>query len=72
MNLNPFPEIADDFDDDDRVPVTVMLLPAQAARLEVVIADVRDSDPSIDDDDVADALFETGLAFFESMLRIAE
>lgn len=54
---------------DDRVPVTVLLTPGQAARLEVVIADVRGSDASIDDNDVADALFETGLALFETQLR---
>lgn len=68
MNLNPFP----DLDADDRVPVTVMLTPGQAARLEVLTADLRSSDPSIDDDAVADALFDTGLAAFESMLRITE
>lgn len=67
MNLNPFPD-----DDDDSIPVTVMLTPAQAARLEVLTADLRNADPSIDDSDVADALFDTGLAAYEWMLRIVE
>ena len=67
MNLNPFPD-----GEDDSIPVTVMLTPAQAARLEVLTADLRNADPSIDDSDVADALFDTGLAAYESMLRIVE
>lgn len=54
---------------DDRIPVTVMLTPSQSARLEVLIADIRSSDPSIDDNDVADALFETGLATFEHTMK---
>lgn len=54
---------------DDRIPVTVMLTPAQSARLEVLIADIRSSNPSIDDNDVADALFETGLATFETTMK---
>lgn len=57
---------------DERIPVTAMLTPSQSARLEVLIADIRNADPSIADDTVADALFDTGLAAFESMLRITE
>ena len=55
---------------DDRVPVTVLLTPAQAARLEVVIADLRGDDASIDDNDVADALFDIGLTAIESTLKV--
>jgi hypothetical protein len=54
---------------DDRIPVTVMLTPSQSARLEVLIADIRSSDPSIDDNDVADAAFEMGLCGLETSMK---
>lgn len=57
---------------DDRIPVTVMLTPSQSARLEVLIADIRNADPSIDDNDVADAIFDTGLVAYESTLTTVE
>ena len=55
---------------DDRVPVTVLLTPGQAARLEVVIADLHGADASIEDNDVADALFDIGLTAIESTLKV--
>lgn len=57
---------------DERIPVTVMLTPSQSARLEVLIADIRNADPSIDDNDVADAIFDTGLVAYESTLTTVE
>lgn len=64
--MNPFPDGAGG--PDERIPVTVMLTPVQAARLEALIADLRALDPSIDDNDVADAVFDTGLSAYEFSL----
>lgn len=54
------------------VPVTVLLTPEQAVRLEVLIADLRGTAPDLDDNDVTDALFDTGLTAFESMLNLLD
>ena len=62
MNMNPFPEQPDD----ERIPVTVMLTPARAARLEVLIANVRARDPGIDDNVVIDAVFDFGIALLDA------
>lgn len=64
--MSPFPDGAGG--PDERIPVTVMLTPVQAARLEALIADLRALDPSIDDNDVADAVFDTGLSAYEFSL----
>lgn len=61
------PELADD----ERIPVTVMLTPAQAVRLEALITAFRQADPSIDDNDVADAVFDTGLVVYETTMEQA-
>lgn len=66
LDMNPFPDGAGG--PDERIPVTVMLTPVQAARLEALIADLRALDPSIDDNDVADAVFDTGLAAYDNAL----
>lgn len=58
--------------DTERTPVTVLLSPSQLVRLEVLIADLRQAAPDIDDNDVTDALFDTGLAAYESMLNLVE
>ena len=55
--------------DDGCVPVTVMLLPSQAARLEALISDIRNADASIDDNDVADTIFELGLCAIEQNIE---
>lgn len=52
---------------DTATPVTVWLTPAQAARLEVVLAHHRDHG-GLDDDAVCDAVFETGLRAAEMEL----
>jgi hypothetical protein len=62
MDMNPFPDGAGG--PDERIPVTVMLTASQAARLEVLTAELRALDPSIDDNDVADAVFDTGLCAY--------
>ncbi len=51
---------------DDRVPVTVMLTARQAQRLDAFLARIQAVDTTIEDDDVADAVFEAGLAQFEA------
>ena len=56
LDMNPFPDGAGG--PDERIPVTVMLTPTQAARLEGLTAELRALDPSIDDNDVADAVFD--------------
>ena len=66
LDMNPFPDCAGG--PDERIPVTVMLTPASAARLEALIADLRALDPSIDDNDVSDAVFDTGLSAYEFSL----
>lgn len=55
------PELADD----ERIPVTVYVTPAEAARLEVLIAAYRGRHPSADDSHVIDAIFLAGLAAAE-------
>ena len=62
MDINPLPDGAGG--PEDRIPVTVMLTPASAARLEVLTAELRALDPSIDDNDVVDAVFDTGLCAY--------
>lgn len=46
---------------DERLPVTVWLDPAQAARLELLLARRREADPATDDNAVVDAVFARGL-----------
>lgn len=53
--------------DDGMTPVTVWLHPAQAVRLELVLAHHRDT-PCLDDDAIVDAIFETGLRAAEKDL----
>lgn len=60
--MNPFHDGAGG--PEDRIPVTVMLTPASAARLEVLTAELRALDPSIDDNDVVDAVFDIGLCAY--------
>lgn len=55
--------------DDDGVLITVALTRAQAVRLETLIGDIRRADPGIDDNAITDALFETGMAWFENNLK---
>ena len=52
-------------------PITVLLTPNQLARLETLIADVRGTNPALDDNDLTDALFDTGLAAFESLWNLS-
>ena len=71
--MNPFPDAAETYaiaDEDRRTPVTVLLTPEQLTRLEVLIADLRGTHPALDDNDITDALFDTGLAAFENMLNL--
>lgn len=55
-----------------RTPVTVMLTPEQLRRFETVAAClcINTAEIDIDDNDVADALFDTGLAAFENLLKL--
>lgn len=66
LDMNPFPDCADAGAEDDRIHVTVMLTASQAARLEALCAQLRALDPSIDDEDVADAVFDTGLCAYDT------
>ncbi len=66
LDMNPFPDCADAGAEDDRIPVTVMLTASQAARLEALCAQLRALDPSIDDENVADAVFDTGLCAYDT------
>lgn len=52
-------------DDDERIPVTVCITPAEAVRLEMLIAAYRDRHPGTDDSHVIDAIFLAGLAAAE-------
>jgi len=58
--------------DDELTPVTAMLTQEQAVRLEVLIASIRAMNPAIDDNDVVDALLDTGLTAFESISDLLE
>lgn len=58
--------------DDELTPVTAMLTQEQAVRLEVLIASIRAMNPEIDDNDVVDALLDTGLTSLESMFDLLE
>lgn len=55
-------------DADSPTPVTVYLTPAQAVRLELVLAHHRDH-TGLDDEVVCDAIFETGLKVAERDLQ---
>jgi hypothetical protein len=59
-------------DAQEYVPITVMLTPGQAVRFEVLLACMRCTERDFDDNDVADALFDTGLVAFETMFSILE
>jgi len=54
--------------DDERIPVTVCITPAEAVRLELLIAAYRDRHPGADDTHVIDAIFLAGLAAAELTL----
>lgn len=68
--MNPFP--APITEAVELTPITVLLTPNQLARLETLIADVRGTNPALDDNDLTDALFDTGLAAFESLWNLVE
>lgn len=53
--------------DGDMVPVTVCLTPAQAVRLERLLAHARDHS-GLDDDSITDMVFETGLRIAEQSI----
>lgn len=57
-------------DFDDRVPITACLSPAQAERLEVLIAHYRDRTPGTDDNQVVDFVFALGLDTAEMALDL--
>lgn len=57
------------FEPDNRTPVTVMLDPATAARLEAAMAEYRTTYPHADDDAMTDLIFGTGLHCFEQALK---
>lgn len=57
------------FEPDNRTPVTVMLDPATAARLEAAMAEHRETHPHADDDALCDLIFSTGLHCFEQALK---
>lgn len=57
------------FEPDNRTPVTVMLDPATAARLEAAMAEYRTTYPHADDDAMTDLIFGTGLNCFEHALK---
>lgn len=51
---------------DERTPVTVCLSPVQAVRLEVLLAQHRAIEPSVDDNDLVDQIFARGLDQLEA------
>ncbi|EGK73339.1 hypothetical protein METUNv1_00517 [Methyloversatilis universalis FAM5] len=57
------------FEPDNRTPVTVMLDPATATRLEAAMAEHRETHPHADDDALCDLIFSTGLHCFEQALK---
>lgn len=63
MNMNPFP---DHLGRADLVPVAALLTPNQLERLDAITAAVVADDSTIDQEDVVDAIFEAGLAWFEA------
>lgn len=46
---------------DARTPVTVWLSPAQAAQLELMLADAREANPGTDDNALCDEIFALGM-----------
>lgn len=58
MSWIPAPLITDD---DDRIPIVVDITPAQAVRLELLIAKHRGRNPTTDDNAVVDFVFALGL-----------
>jgi len=64
-------QLPPELDDESLVPVTVMLTPPQVVRLEVLAAKLREIDPSIEDNNVADAIFDTGLSAYEKTMETA-
>lgn len=65
--MSPLPPPLFEFED-DLVPVTVCITPAQAVRLELLIAHYRERHSSADDSDVIDAIFIAGLEAAELRL----
>ncbi|WP_157659078.1 hypothetical protein [Thauera butanivorans] len=65
MSLIPTPLVPRD---DDLIPVTVCLTPVQADRLERLLAHCRDHS-GLDDESVADMVFETGLQVAEQAIN---
>lgn len=53
--------------DDDRTPVTVWLTPAQTMRLELMLAELREHNPNMDDNAITDHVFHTGLALLSNI-----
>lgn len=53
----------------DRTPVTVMLNPGQAVRLEVLLANHRERG-ACDTNAVVDAIFELGMTLAEQEMQI--
>ncbi|KON79392.1 hypothetical protein PA01_12675 [Azoarcus sp. PA01] len=69
MNAIPAPLVEAD---DGRVPVTVWLTPAQAARLELVVAAFREHDHWTDNNDIVDSIFHAGLDAAEARINHPE
>jgi hypothetical protein len=56
--------------DEVAVPVTVDLTAAQYERLENVVARLRLQAPGLNDNDVVDAIFATGLGIAERAIKL--
>lgn len=58
--------------DDDRIPIVVDVTPAQAVRLELLIAKHRDRNPATDDNAVVDFVFALGLGAAELAIDLEQ
>lgn len=56
---------------DDRTPVTLMLGPANTARLELVLAQLRHAFPGLDEEVLTDRIFAMGLTVSEACIEAA-
>ena len=68
MNMNP---TFDGLDDDDEVPITVLLSHDESEQLEATLARLRLRHPGTPDDALVDAIFRQGLRLITDGLEQA-
>ena len=67
MNMNP---TFDGLDDDDEVPITVLLSHDESEQLEATLARLRLRHPNTPDDALVDAIFRQGLHLIATVLDL--